>query len=58
MKDVEKISHREGLDLERRIKVAQDKKNKLGRTVNTKAQSMFEHEEKQVSQIYYYVRFN
>lgn len=51
LKEVERISHKEGLDLERRIKLAQEKKNKLSRTVNTKAQSMFEHEEKQVSYI-------
>ncbi|XP_018575857.1 structural maintenance of chromosomes protein 2-like [Anoplophora glabripennis] len=51
LKDVEGLSHREGLDLERRIKVAQEKKNKLGRTVNTKAQSMFEHEEKQFNEL-------
>lgn len=49
MKDVERLSHKEGLDLERKIKQAQEKKNKLSRTVNTKAQSMFEHEEKQVN---------
>ncbi|KAJ8909553.1 hypothetical protein NQ315_003567 [Exocentrus adspersus] len=57
LRDAEVISHKEGLDLERRIKVVQEKKNKLSRCVNTKAQSMFEHEEKQVSYLidYYHV---
>lgn len=36
-------------DLEKRIRTAQEKKNKLSRTVNAKAQFAFEHEEKQVS---------
>lgn len=48
MKKAEELTHREGLELEARIKTCQEKKNKLGRVVNTKAQSMFEHEEKQV----------
>lgn len=42
------MTQKEGLELESRIKGCQEKKNKLGRVVNTKAQSMFEHEEKQV----------
>lgn len=48
MKKAEELTHKEGLELEARIKSCQEKRNKLGRTVNTKAQSMFEQEEKQV----------
>ncbi|KAJ8926989.1 hypothetical protein NQ314_020550, partial [Rhamnusium bicolor] len=50
-KKAEELSHKDGLDLERRIKISQEKKQKLGRTVNTKAQSMFEHEEKQFNEL-------
>lgn len=49
MKRAEELSHPEGLDLEKKIKVCQEKKEKLSRVVNTKAQSMFEQEEKQVN---------
>lgn len=48
MQKVEEMSHKEGNELEARVKNYQEKKNKLGRVINTKAQSMFEHEEKQV----------
>lgn len=48
LKKAEELTHREGLDLEARIKSCQEKRNKLGRVVNTKAQSMFEQEEKEV----------
>lgn len=48
LKKAEEMTNQEGLELEGRIKSCQERKNKLGRVVNTKAQSMFEHEEKQV----------
>ncbi|KAJ8984302.1 hypothetical protein NQ317_012272 [Molorchus minor] len=51
LEKAEQLSHKEGLDLERRIKIAQEKKQKLGRTVNAKAQSMFEQEEKQFNEL-------
>ncbi|VEN59310.1 unnamed protein product, partial [Callosobruchus maculatus] len=40
------MSSKEGLELESRIKSNQERKQKLSRIVNTKAQSMFEQEEK------------
>ncbi|XP_056633840.1 structural maintenance of chromosomes protein 2 [Diorhabda sublineata] len=43
----EELSAKEGNELEGRIKSYQEKKQKLSRIVNTKAQSMFEQEEKQ-----------
>lgn len=59
LKKAEEITNQEGLELEGRIKSCQERKNKLGRVVNTKAQSMFEHEEKQVCikciQIYLFI---
>ncbi|XP_066148443.1 structural maintenance of chromosomes protein 2 [Euwallacea fornicatus] len=45
------LSQKEGLNLERNIKVAQEKKHTLGRTVNAQAQSMFEVEEKRFDEI-------
>lgn len=42
------MTNEEAKNLEKRIRTAQEKKNKLGRTVNAKAQFAFEHEEKQV----------
>lgn len=42
------MTDREGNDLETRIKSAQERKNKLGRMVNKKAQNMFQQEEQQV----------
>lgn len=42
------MSDEEGLALQARIVKAQEAVNKLKRTVNTKAQSMFDQEEKQV----------
>lgn len=47
----EALSQNEGQDLERKIKIAQEKKHKLGRTVNAQAQSMFEVEEKRFNDI-------
>ncbi|XP_060524474.1 structural maintenance of chromosomes protein 2 [Cylas formicarius] len=44
MEKGEALSSQEGHDLERRIKVAQEKKHKLGRVVNAQAQTMFEEE--------------
>ncbi|XP_074031936.1 structural maintenance of chromosomes 2 [Leptinotarsa decemlineata] len=46
LQKAEELSRKEGSELEARIKANQEKKLKLGRVVNTKAQSMFEHEEK------------
>ncbi|CAH1162979.1 unnamed protein product [Phaedon cochleariae] len=46
LEKAEELSHKEGLELESRVKTIQEKKQKLGRVVNTKAQSMFEQEEK------------
>ncbi|KAL3287450.1 hypothetical protein HHI36_001921 [Cryptolaemus montrouzieri] len=46
-----KLSNQEGQDLERRIREMQEIKNKIGRKVNAKAQTMFEHEEKQYNDI-------
>lgn len=43
-----KLSDKEGQHLERRIREMQETRNKIGRRVNTKAQTMFEQEEKQV----------
>ncbi|CAH1965906.1 unnamed protein product [Acanthoscelides obtectus] len=40
------MSSKEGLELESKIKSNQERKQKLSRIVNTKAQSMFEEEEK------------
>lgn len=53
MKRAEEMRHQEGLELESRIKNFQERKNKLSRIVNTKAQSMFEHEEKQVRNVFF-----
>lgn len=51
MKQGEELSSKEGQDLERKIKVAQEKKLKLGRVINTEAQAMFEVEEKKFQDI-------
>ncbi|KAF5292378.1 hypothetical protein FQA39_LY03412 [Lamprigera yunnana] len=51
LKDAETLSDQEAKDLEKRIRGAQEKRAKLSRTVNTKAQSLFEHEEKQYGQL-------
>lgn len=52
LRDAEEMSDEEGLALQARIVKAQDAVNKLKRTVNTKAQSMFDQEEKQVLIMY------
>lgn len=51
MKQGEELSSKEGQDLERKIKVAQEKKHKLERVINTQAQAMFEVEEKKFQEI-------
>lgn len=43
------MSDHDGRELERRIKHAQERKQKLMRTINAKAQALFDHEEKKVS---------
>ncbi|KAK5648752.1 hypothetical protein RI129_003644 [Pyrocoelia pectoralis] len=50
-KDAEELSDKDAGELEKRIRSAQDKRVKLSRTVNAKAQSLFEHEEKQYAQL-------
>uniref|UniRef100_A0A1Y1M3E5 Structural maintenance of chromosomes protein n=1 Tax=Photinus pyralis TaxID=7054 RepID=A0A1Y1M3E5_PHOPY len=50
-KDAEELTDKNAGDLEKRIRAAQDKRVKLSRTVNAKAQSLFEHEEKQYAQL-------
>ncbi|XP_025830258.1 structural maintenance of chromosomes protein 2 [Agrilus planipennis] len=47
LKEAESLTDKEADELERKIRSYQDKRGKLGRTVNAKAQSLFEHEEKQ-----------
>ncbi|XP_028132616.1 structural maintenance of chromosomes protein 2 [Diabrotica virgifera virgifera] len=47
----EKMSKKEGHELDSRIKSYDSKKQKLGRVVNTKAQIMFEQEEKQYNEL-------
>ncbi|XP_050294064.1 structural maintenance of chromosomes protein 2 [Anthonomus grandis grandis] len=51
LKKGEEMSQAEGVELERKIKVAQENKRKLGRTVNAQAQSMFAAEEKRFADI-------
>lgn len=46
-----KLSDKEGQHLERRIREMQETRNKIGRRVNTKAQTMFEQEEKQYNEM-------
>lgn len=45
------LSDIEARELEKRIRNGQEKRNKLSRTVNAKAQSMYDVEEKQVKQL-------
>lgn len=45
------LSREDGLGMEKKIKMNQEKKSKLGRLINTQAQSMFEVEEKRVSYV-------
>ncbi|XP_030762291.1 structural maintenance of chromosomes protein 2 [Sitophilus oryzae] len=47
----ESLTPKEGEDLERRIKLLQEKTHKLGRTVNAQAQNMFSVEEKRFEDI-------
>lgn len=47
LKDAEAMTDREGSELGSRIAKAQEQRNKLSRTVNVKAQRMFDQEEKQ-----------
>ncbi|KAK9888184.1 hypothetical protein WA026_000453 [Henosepilachna vigintioctopunctata] len=51
VEDGAKLSNKEGQDLERRIREKQEIKNKVGRKVNAKAQTMFEQEEKQYNEV-------
>ncbi|KAF5270320.1 hypothetical protein FQR65_LT05508 [Abscondita terminalis] len=46
-KDAQQLNDQSAKELEKRIRSYQEKRTKLGRTVNAKAQSLFEHEEKQ-----------
>lgn len=48
LKEADALSDQEGRDLEKRIRQSQERRNILSRTVNSKAQSMYEHHEKQV----------
>lgn len=52
LKDAQELSSAEATDLEKRIRNAQEKRVKLKRTVNAKAQSMYDYEEKKVSREY------
>lgn len=51
LEEAEQMSEQEGKELERKIRKAQEIKNTLGRTVNTKAQSLFEQEEKEYNEL-------
>ncbi|XP_019869858.1 structural maintenance of chromosomes protein 2 isoform X2 [Aethina tumida] len=50
-KEAEGMSDHEGRELERRIKHAQERKQKLMRTINAKAQALFDHEEKKYNDL-------
>lgn len=49
LKEAQALSDAEGRELEKRIRHSQDRRNALSRVVNSKAQTMYEHHEKQVS---------
>lgn len=51
IKEAQGLSEHEGNELEKRIRHAQERKNVLSKTVNPKAQSLYEYYEKQVMQI-------
>lgn len=48
LEQVANFTDHQGEDLERQIRMTQEKRHRLGRTVNTKVQSMLEMEEKKV----------
>lgn len=48
LKEAQALSDAEGRELEKRIRHSQDRRNALSRVVNSKAQTMYEHHEKQV----------
>lgn len=49
------LSDIDGRELEKRIRNGQEKRNKMSRTVNAKAQSMYDVEEKQVNKLKYFI---
>jgi structural maintenance of chromosome 2 len=51
LKDAEQMTDEEGQQLEKKIRKAQEAKNSMGRTVNNKAQSHFEQQEKEYSEL-------
>ncbi|KAF2885913.1 hypothetical protein ILUMI_20260, partial [Ignelater luminosus] len=51
LKNAQELSNAEATDLEKRIRNAQEKRVKLKRTVNAKAQSMYDYEEKKFTEL-------
>lgn len=57
LKEVANLSDKDANDLQRQIKIGQEKLNKLSRTVNAKAQGMFDYEEKKVCLMWFLFRY-
>ncbi|RZC38547.1 structural maintenance of chromosomes protein 2, partial [Asbolus verrucosus] len=51
LKEAEKLTDEEGHQLEKKIRKTQETKNNLGRTINNKAQTLFEQQEKEYGEL-------